>query len=236
MTDRRGAILCRACRVTDGYHKVMRGTFEEANMNSTVSGTELIRRATRRGGMTLVSGLVLASCDIALPGSDAKPSGSSATAAPGSAPQALAGANKTATIELEKGGIITIGLFGGNDPKTDAPSTVKNFEAKANQGFYNGLKFHRVEDWVVQGGDPKGDGTGGGQINSEYNEREFRVGAVGIARGPDPRVNNDSQFFIVKRDSPHLNKSYTNFGQVTGGLELIVKIAIGDKIKKISVK
>ena len=223
MTDRQGAILWRACRVTDGYHKVMRGTFEEANMNSTVSGTELIRRATRRGGMTLVSGLVLASCDIALPGSDAKPSGSSATAAPGSAPQALAGANKTATIELEKGGIITIGLFGGNDPKSDAPSTVKNFEAKANQGFYNGLKFHRVEDWVVQ-------------INSEYNEREFRVGAVGIARGPDPRVNNDSQFFIVKRDSPHLNKSYTNFGQVTGGLELIVKIAIGDKIKKISVK
>ncbi|NBT19222.1 MAG: peptidylprolyl isomerase [Proteobacteria bacterium] len=121
-------------------------------------------------------------------------------------------------------------------PKTDAPSTVKNFEAKANQGFYNGLKFHRVEDWVVQGGDPKGDGTGGGQINSEYNEREFRVGAVGIARRDDPRLNNDSQFFIVKRDSPHLNKQYTNFGQVTGGLELVVKIAIGDKIKKITVK
>ncbi|NDE76294.1 MAG: peptidylprolyl isomerase, partial [Proteobacteria bacterium] len=52
----------------------------------------------------------------------------------------------------------------------------------------------------------------------------------------DPRLNNDSQFFIVKRDSPHLNKQYTNFGQVTGGLELVVKIAIGDKIKKITVK
>ncbi|NDF10013.1 MAG: peptidylprolyl isomerase, partial [Proteobacteria bacterium] len=60
--------------------------------------------------------------------------------------------------------------------------------------------------------------------------------AVGIARRDDPRLNNDSQFFIVKRDSPHLNKQYTNFGQVTGGLELVVKIAIGDKIKKITVK
>ncbi|MSQ43891.1 MAG: peptidylprolyl isomerase [Chloroflexi bacterium] len=186
--------------------------------------------------MTLVGGLVLASCEIALPGSDAKQGGNSATGAPGAVPQSIAGASKTATIELEKGGIITIGLFGGNDPKSDAPSTIKNFEAKANQGFYNGLVFHRVEDWVVQGGDPKGDGTGGGQMASEYNEREFRVGAVGIARGGDPRLNNDSQFFIVKRDSPHLNKMYTNFGQVTSGLEQIVKIAIGDKIKKITVK
>ncbi len=232
----RSAMVWRANRVTDRYHKLMAGTFEEANMNSTVSGTGRIRRATLRGGMTFVGGLALAGCEIGMPGSDPKQGGSSATAAPGAAPQAIAGASKTATIELEKGGIITIGLFGGNDPKTDAPNTVKNFEAKANQGFYNGLKFHRVEDWVVQGGDPKGDGTGGGQMNSEYNEREFRVGAVGIARGGDPRINNDSQFFIVKRDSPHLNKTYTNFGQVTSGLELIVKIAIGDKIKKISVK
>ncbi len=215
----------RASWAIDGYHKAIGGTFEEANMNPTVSGTGLILRATRRIGMTLASGLVLASCDIALPGSDAKPVGSS-----------VAGATKTATIELEKGGLIIIGLFGGNDPKSDAPNTVKNFEVRANSGQYNGLKFHRVEDWVVQGGDPKGDGSGGGQMNSEYNERDFRVGAVGIARGGDPRINNDAQFFIVKRDSSHLNKQYTNFGQVTSGLELVVKIAIGDKIKKISVK
>ena len=71
---------------------------------------------------------------------------------------------------------------------------------------------------------------------SEYNQRPFTVGAVGIARGQDPRINNDSQFFIVKRDSPHLNGQYTNFGQVTDGLDLVVKVAIGDKIKKITVK
>jgi cyclophilin family peptidyl-prolyl cis-trans isomerase len=89
---------------------------------------------------------------------------------------------------------------------------------------------------VVQGGDPSGNGTGGGQMPSEFNKLEFKVGAVGIARGQDPRINNDAQFFIVKRDSPHLNGQYTNFGQVTVGLDLVVKIAIGDKIKKITVK
>ena len=179
-------------------------------------------RVVRRAGLAILGGAALIACDASgLAPSTEKP-----------APFAtLPATTKTATIELEKGGVITFALFGN-----DAPQTVKNFEAKVAQGFYNGLKFHRVEDWVVQGGDPSGNGTGGGQMPSEYNKFEFKVGAVGVARGQDPRINNDSQFFIVKRDSPHLNGQYTNFGQVTEGLDLVVKIAIGDKIKKITVK
>jgi cyclophilin family peptidyl-prolyl cis-trans isomerase len=179
-------------------------------------------RVRRRIGLSLLSGAALIACDASgMSPSAEKP-------APFATPP---GTTKIATIELEKGGLISFSLFGN-----DAPQTVKNFEAKVAQGFYNGLKFHRVEDWVVQGGDPSGNGTGGGQMPSEFNKLEFKVGAVGIARGQDPRINNDSQFFIVKRDSPHLNGQYTNFGQVTEGLDLVVKIAIGDKIKKITVK
>ena len=175
----------------------------------------------RRAGLALLGGISLAGCDAFGMGTG------NATPVPFPSPVAT---TRVATIELDKGGTIQIALFGA-----DASQTVKNFETKATQGFYNGLKFHRVEDWVVQGGDPSGNGTGGGQMPSEYNKREFKVGSVGIARGQDPRINNDAQFFIVKRDSPHLNGNYTNFGQVTSGLELVVKIAIGDKIKKISV-
>ena len=185
-------------------------------------GTSGAVRMGRRAGLALFGGAALVACDA----SGMAPSADKPAPFP-----TLPATTKVATIELEKGGIISFSLFGN-----DAPQTVKNFEAKVAQGFYNGLKFHRVEDWVVQGGDPSGNGTGGGQMPSEYNKFEFKVGAVGIARGQDPRINNDSQFFIVKRDSPHLNGQYTNFGQVTEGLDLVVKIAIGDKIKKITVK
>lgn len=159
-----------------------------------------------------------------------------AASRPMPSPTVIRGATKMATIELETGGIITIGLFGGYDSASDAPNTVRNFETKANQGFYNGLKFHRVEDWVVQGGDPAGNGTGGSVMAREYNDRGFRAGAVGVARGSDPARNNDSQFFIVKRDSPHLNSQYTNFGQVADGFDHLVRIFPGDKIKRIYVR
>jgi cyclophilin family peptidyl-prolyl cis-trans isomerase len=137
---------------------------------------------------------------------------------------------KTAVIELEKGGSITLQLF----PEA-AAQTVQNFEKKANSGFYNGLIFHRVEAWVVQGGDPKGNGTGGGTMPSELNDRPFTVGSVGIARGRDIKINNDSQFFICTQVAEWLNKQYTNFGQVTAGMETVQAIRVGDKIKKITV-
>jgi peptidyl-prolyl cis-trans isomerase B (cyclophilin B) len=151
--------------------------------------------------------------------------------APGGAGPVAAGAGKTAVIELEKGGSVTLQLF----PES-APKTVQNFEDKASKGFYNGLTFHRVEDWVVQGGDPRGDGTGGGQMATELSERPFTLGAVGVARGQDIRISNDAQFFICTKPADWLNRMYTNFGQVSAGMETALGIKRGDKIKSITVK
>lgn len=110
------------------------------------------------------------------------------------------------------------------------------FASKARSGFYNGLKFHRVEDWVVQGGDPLGTGTGGERVPSEYNDLTFRIGAVGVARGQDPALNNDSQWFVVKKDSTFLDRQYTNFGTVTQGMDVVQGIKIGDKMKAVRVE
>jgi cyclophilin family peptidyl-prolyl cis-trans isomerase len=133
-------------------------------------------------------------------------------------------------VELERGGSFTIALR-----PDKAPTTVANFVAKATGGFYDGKTFHRVEDWVVQGGDPDGTGRGGGKMPSEVNDLPFAKGAAGIARGPDIKVNNDSQFFVVKSDASWLNDQYTNFGQVTTGQDVVDGIRIGDKIKKVTI-
>lgn len=125
-----------------------------------------------------------------------------------------------------------------------APKTVSNFVAKAKSGYYVGLKFHRVEDWVVQGGDPlsRDDsqkslwGTGGGNIPTELSKQPFGVGAVGVARGGDITISNDSQFFFTKKDSQFLNNQYTNFGQVTSGMDVVNNIQIGDTIQSITVE
>jgi cyclophilin family peptidyl-prolyl cis-trans isomerase len=118
----------------------------------------------------------------------------------------------------------------------DAPRTVFNFIDKSKRDFYKNLTFHRVEDWVIQGGDPEGTGTGGGLMQTELNSLPFVEGSLGVARGGDIRVSNDSQFFITKSDSPHLNQQYTNFGIVTSGMDVVKKIAIGDKILGITIK
>ena len=137
---------------------------------------------------------------------------------------------RTATVELAKGGSFTIGLR-----PEKAPATVERFAAKARSGFYDDLTFHRVEDWVAQGGDPLGTGTGGEKVPSEYNDLPFKLGAAGIARGPDVKINNGSQWFVVLKDSTFLDKQYTNFGQVESGMDVVKSIKIGDKIKKITI-
>ncbi|MGI8424201.1 MAG: peptidylprolyl isomerase [Chloroflexota bacterium] len=162
-------------------------------------------------------------------------------ASPNAAGGTPAAGVKTATIELEKGGAITIELFPQPAPQ-GAPKTVENFVQKSIANFYSGLLFHRVEDWVVQGGDPRctqmsaGCGTGGGQMATELNERPFVLGSVGVARGPDVRVSNDSQFFICVKPAGWLDRQYTNFGQVVSGLDVAQKVAVGDKIRKITIK
>ena len=137
------------------------------------------------------------------------------------------------TIETAKGKIV---LKLRTEPGAGVSNTIQNFAKKANNGAFDGLIFHRVENWVIQGGDPQGTGTGGGQMPSEYNEIPFTAGSLGVARGGDSAINNDSQFFIVKSDSPHLNGQYTNWGQVTEGMDVVNQIAAGDTITRIRIE
>jgi len=139
-------------------------------------------------------------------------------------------AAKKATIKTSKGDIV-FSFYG-----KDAPGTVTNFVQKAQSGFYKNLTFHRVEDWVIQGGDPKGNGTGGGDLPTELSEKPFVVGSVGVARGGDIKISNDSQFFITKTEAPWLNNQYTNFGIVTEGMNVVNTIKIGDRILGISIE
>ena len=130
----------------------------------------------------------------------------------------------TAIIKTSKGNI-TLTLYG-----QEAPYTVANFIKKAKDGYYNNLTFHRVESWVIQGGDPSGDGTGGGSMPVEFNDKPLLRGSLGVASTGDGINQNDSQFFITKQDSGHLDNKYTNFGMVTEGLDVVDKIEISDKI------
>lgn len=141
-------------------------------------------------------------------------------------------ATYSAVIKTSRGNI-TLTLFADQ-----APNTVKNFIAKAKSDYYKGIPFHRVEDWVVQGGDPtpQHDGTGGGQMQTELNSLPFVRGSVGVARGQNINISNDSQFFITKTDAAWLNQQYTNFGTVTSGMDVVDKIKIGDKILGITVE
>jgi cyclophilin family peptidyl-prolyl cis-trans isomerase len=148
------------------------------------------------------------------------------------APVAAGVAIKTATLELANGGVVRMALRFDK-----APNTVATFVAKAGAGFYNGLTFHRVvADFVVQGGDPLGNGTGGGNQPTELNDLPFCVGALGIARGNDIRVSNDAQWFICIGVCRFLDGMYTNFGQVTSGMDVASGIKVGDKIKSLTIQ
>lgn len=141
-------------------------------------------------------------------------------------------AGKYFVLDTVKGCIVTR-LY--TDPAANVANTIANFERRANAGEFNGRIFHRVEDWVIQGGDPEGTGSGGGRMPSEYNNLPFKAGSLGIARGPDPAQNNDSQFFITKQPAEYLNGQYTNWGEVVQGQDVVDKIAIGDKINSAAV-
>lgn len=120
----------------------------------------------------------------------------------------------------------------------DAPKTVARISELAKKGFYDGLTFHRVvPGFVVQGGDPRGDGTGGSGQNlpAEFNSHEHVEGTVAMARAADPN-SADSQFYISLGRHPHLDRSYTVFGQVKKGIEAVKQIKVGDKMDKVSLK
>lgn len=129
-----------------------------------------------------------------------------------------------ATITMENGGVITVELY----PDV-APNTVANFITLANQGFYDGLIFHRViKGFMIQGGDPNGNGTGGSsqRIKGEFsangvqNDLKHTRGVLSMARS-SAMDSASSQFFIMHADAPHLDGQYAAFGKVISGMEVV---------------
>ena len=127
-------------------------------------------------------------------------------------------------IEVKDYGTIAVEL--GAD---EAPITVTNFVDLVEEGFYDGLTFHRIIDgFMIQGGDPNGDGSGGSSrtIKGEFssngvdNSIDHVRGVISMARSTMPN-SASSQFFIVQEDSPHLNGEYAAFGHVTSGMEIV---------------
>lgn len=134
---------------------------------------------------------------------------------------------KTFTIEMEAGGIMKGELY-----EDIAPKTVANWEKLANEGFYDGLIFHRViPGFMIQGGCPNGNGMGGPgyTIEGEFTMNGFRNdlkherGVLSMARAMDPN-SAGSQFFIMTTTSPHLDGQYASFGRVTEGMEVADEI------------
>ena len=148
------------------------------------------------------------------------------------APPSIIDANKTyvATIKTAKGDIVV-------ELDTKRKITTNNFIYLAAKGYYDGLNFHRVEPgFVIQGGCPKGTGTGGPgyQIRGEFEGSNFKKGVIGMARSSDPN-SGGSQFYIMIGDAHSLDGQYADFGHVTSGQDVADKIAVGDKIDSITI-
>ena len=119
---------------------------------------------------------------------------------------------------------------------SDAPITVDNFVTLARRGFFNGRRLHRVvNDFVVQGGDPRGDGEGGPgyTIRDELNDRPYLRGTVGMAL--DWKDTGGSQFFITHSPQPHLDARYTVFGTVTSGMDVVDRLTSTDVIERVRI-
>ena len=132
-----------------------------------------------------------------------------------------------ADITVKDMGVISVELDGDT-----APITVQNFMDLANEGFYDGLTFHRIIDgFMIQGGDPNHDGTGGSDktIKGEFSANGFENkishtrGTISMARSSD-MDSASSQFFIVQTDSTYLDGQYAGFGHVTSGMEIVDQI------------
>jgi cyclophilin family peptidyl-prolyl cis-trans isomerase len=141
-----------------------------------------------------------------------------------------------ATISTERGDIVV------EVNTQEAPETVNNFVFLAREGFYDGLTFHRVEPgFVIQGGDPAGDGTGGPgyTVPAEIGLKHDK-GALAMARRGDEvnpeRASSGSQFYITLDETHFLDGAYTVFGQVVEGMQVVESIAKGDEIQAITVE
>jgi cyclophilin family peptidyl-prolyl cis-trans isomerase len=132
-------------------------------------------------------------------------------------------------VDVVNQGVIELELFG-----PEAPLTVANFLRLVDRRYFDGQRFHRVvPNFVVQSGDPRGDGWGGpgGAIRDEINPRRYGPYFVGMAlSGPD---TGGSQWFITLSQQPHLDGGYTIFGRVSGGVAALLRITEGDQIRSI---
>jgi len=140
---------------------------------------------------------------------------------------------RTAVIETNKG-TIRCKLF-----EDEAPNTAANFIQLAEKGFYDGLKFHRVvPGFVIQGGDPKGNGTGGSgkTIKLEVSPGlRHTEGALAMARSQNPD-SASSQFYITLAPQPSLDMQYAVFGQVTDGMEVVKAVRQGDTMTSVKIE
>jgi peptidyl-prolyl cis-trans isomerase B (cyclophilin B) len=144
------------------------------------------------------------------------------------------GSADTVEIDVKDFGKITVKL-----DRSVAPISVQNFLTLVNEGFYDGLTFHRIiSGFMIQGGDPDGNGTGGSKttIKGEFaqngvtNSLSHKRGVISMARSTDPD-SASSQFFIVHKDSTFLDGQYAAFGEVTSGMEVVDKIAESAKVE-----
>jgi peptidylprolyl isomerase/peptidyl-prolyl cis-trans isomerase B (cyclophilin B) len=137
------------------------------------------------------------------------------------------------SIELENGSKIVLELF-----TADAPTHCAAFVDLIKKGYYDGLSFHRVvPGFVVQGGCPKGNGSGGPgyTLKAEFNAKPHLTGTLAMARTPDPD-SAGSQFYICLAPQPGLDGQYTVFGQTLEGMDEVKKVRQGDKMVKVSVE
>ncbi|WP_242301339.1 peptidylprolyl isomerase [Bacillus cereus group sp. BfR-BA-01423] len=136
-------------------------------------------------------------------------------------------------IVMENGEKIDLAFF-----PEEAPKTVENFKKLAEQGFYDGVTFHRViPGFVSQGGDPTGTGAGGPGYSipceTDGNPHRHLVGSLSMAHAG--RNTGGSQFFIVHEPQPHLDGVHTVFGKVTSGIETVLNMRQGDVMKEVKV-
>ena len=174
------------------------------------------------------------------------PSLSTTESAPAASPKPAPTSNPNPDLSIDANGLSKAAVVISTDrglikyrfyPK-HAPNTVARMIELVSQGFYNGLTFHRVEaGFVIQGGDPKGSGTGGSgkKLKAEFNNRKHVAGALSMARTADPD-SADSQFFICLAPFPHLDGQYTTFGLVVEGLDVAKAIQKGDKMNAVWVE
>lgn len=193
---------------------------KSATRRRTASAASVVAKDTKKRSPWLIPGLLLLVAAIAI-----------GWALSRKQDEGEYSAVETVKIETNKGDIL-MEVYPGK-----VPVTAGNFLDLVKRGFYDGLIWHRVEDWVVQTGDPQGTGMGGSgkTIKLEtHDELKNVVGAVAMARS-QARDSASSQFYILKQDADWLDGDYAVFGNVIEGIDVVNDLAIGDKMNKVTI-